>query len=116
MYLAVICREVASDTHRRQSLPSLEMKQLQQKDNIRRKSLTAMQAVDPEKGGRRESRSERHKRVGLDSSSTFTIVKSHTCIYVRLYVYFSSATVSFVSMQRIILPMESFLQNHQAIF
>ncbi|XP_048779873.2 mdm2-binding protein-like [Ostrea edulis] len=67
-------REVASDTHRRQSLPSLEMKQLQQKDNIRRKSLTAMQAVDPEKGGRRESRSERHKRK-LEEIVTDVVLK-----------------------------------------
>ncbi|XP_061186887.1 mdm2-binding protein-like [Saccostrea echinata] len=53
-------RVLAGESQRRQSLSSVEIKKVQQIDNTRRKSLTAVQA--PDTTGRRESRSERHKR------------------------------------------------------
>lgn len=55
-------RVVASDSQRRQSLSSIEVKKLQQTDSARRKSLTAVQTAGSDKTERRESRSERHKR------------------------------------------------------
>uniref|UniRef100_K1RIL5 Mdm2-binding protein n=1 Tax=Magallana gigas TaxID=29159 RepID=K1RIL5_MAGGI len=55
-------RVVASDSQRRQSLSSIEVKKLQQADSARRKSLTAVQTTGSDKAERRESRSERHKR------------------------------------------------------
>lgn len=55
-------RIVASDSQRRQSLSSIEVKKLQQTDSARRKSLTAVQTTGSDKAERRESRSERHKR------------------------------------------------------
>lgn len=53
---------MASDSQRRQSLSSIEVKKLQQTDSARRKSLTAVQTTGSDKAERRESRSERHKR------------------------------------------------------
>lgn len=76
MYVCI--RVVASDSQRRQSLSSIEVKKLQQADSARRKSLTAVQTTGSDKAERRESRSERHKRVCTN------IQTNYTCLYISL--------------------------------
>nr|XP_022308027.1 mdm2-binding protein-like [Crassostrea virginica] len=67
-------RALASESQRRQSLSSLEVKKLQQMNSSRRKSLTAVQTVEKDSAGQRESRSERHKRK-LEEIVTDVILK-----------------------------------------
>lgn len=78
MYVCI--RVVASDSQRRQSLSSIEVKKLQQADSVRRKSLTAVQTTGSDKAERRESRSERHKRVCTNIQTT----GNYTCLYISL--------------------------------
>lgn len=76
MYVCI--RVVASDSQRRQSLSSIEVKKLQQADSARRKSLTAVQTTGSDKAERRESRSERHKRVctNIQTDHVYVCIKS----------------------------------------
>lgn len=71
MYVCI--RVGASDSQRRQSLSSIEVKKLQQADSARRKSLTAVQTTGSDKAERRESRSERHKRVCTNIQTDYTL-------------------------------------------
>lgn len=84
MYVCI--RVVASDSQRRQSLSSIEVKKLQQADSVRRKSLTAVQTMGSDKAERRESRSERHKRVCTNIQTNYTCLYK-VCAKPQCYVF-----------------------------